>query len=157
MDHILRVHVSYRLNDAGKDLFDLIFILDSLARHFSDVLVQVVSVDIFHDDGDLVAGVNSIIKSHNAGVVQPAKDVNFLLEGLYPLIVLQKLAPVILLDCHLLMCALDDTALHCAKGSLSYQYLDVIVFKSRQVGTIQRYGTHVTVGRAPMLSLILFV
>jgi len=55
VDHVLRVHVAYRLNDAGKDLFDLIFILDSLTRHFPDVLVQIVAVDVFYDDRDLVA------------------------------------------------------------------------------------------------------
>lgn len=69
MDNILRVNISHRLNDTGKDLFDLIFFLDSLPRHFSNVLVKIIPVHVFYDDGDLVARVDGVIKSHYTPVV----------------------------------------------------------------------------------------
>ena len=139
MDHILRVHVFYGLNYAGEDLFYFVFILNSLTRHFSDVLIKVVSIHVFNDDRDFVSRVYCIIKPHYAAVVQSTQYFNFLPEGLNPLIILKKRASVILLDCNLLTGAFDETALDGAEGSLTYQHLNIIIFESCQVWTIQAY------------------
>ena len=101
-----------------------------------------------------MARVDSVIESHYTGVVQTSQDLDFLLESFDSLVILQQLVPVILLDSHFLVRALDDTSLHRSEGSLAYQHLDIIVFERCQVWAVKRYGTHVPVRCATMLRLI---
>ena len=55
MDHILAVHICYRLNNLLKDCPYFVFIADPRTRSLSDVLIQIISVDIFNDNRDLIA------------------------------------------------------------------------------------------------------
>lgn len=96
------MHVLNRLKYLLKDDLDLVLVLDPGLWELPDILVQVVSVDIFYDDMHLVVVLDRVHESHNALMVQLGEDLAFFLEGIDALNVFEELLGLILLDGDLL-------------------------------------------------------
>ena len=127
MDDVLRMHVGDRVDDLVKDLAKFLLGLEAAAGLPTNILVKIVAVDVFDNDRDFLVVVNTVVELHDAWMVKSHQSVALLAQGVDPLMVLDELFLLVLLDGnHLLGCPahrpLDD-----AEGALPDQTLDIVV------------------------------
>lgn len=137
MNYILTMHVSHRLNNLLEYFLHLILITDSRPGPLPNILIQIIAIDIFNNNVDLVTRINSIIELHNAFMLQFAQRVYFISEAVDSNLVLTKLGFVILFNGHLFMGSFQSSTLNYAEGSLADQHLDIVIFQLRLVWAVQ--------------------
>lgn len=137
MDDVHWVHIFNRFDYLEKYLLHFIFVDDSRAWEFPNILEQIIAIYILDDYWNFAATVYWVVYFHNTVVVEFAQNIDFFLKSLDSLVIRGQFWFIILFDCYLLFCIFLMCSLNDTEGSLPDQYQNFIVFQGGEICACQ--------------------